>query len=64
MAAESVGGEEALSGTPPADLLPEAVLQQVGLAGAGAAAQYLRPANQQTDLLAVALQVGEGTHHA
>lgn len=31
MAAESVGGEEALSGTAPADLLPEAVLQQVGL---------------------------------
>lgn len=32
VAAESVGGEEALSGTAPADLLPEAVLQQVGLA--------------------------------
>ncbi|KAI7836850.1 hypothetical protein COHA_009303 [Chlorella ohadii] len=29
VAAESVGGEEALSGTAPADLLPEAVLQQV-----------------------------------
>ncbi len=27
-----MGGEEALSGTAPADLLPEAVLQQVGLA--------------------------------
>lgn len=29
VAAESVGGEEALAGTAPADLLPEAVLQQV-----------------------------------